>query len=361
VRALPAALAIAAIALGLYRPAAGDPETSRALYQAAKRKYERGDWARAIELFEEAYREHPSPAYLYNIAQAQRRKGDCPAAVAHYRKFLATNPAQAVKDQVEGYVAELEGECGGQIAPHPSSPPASGGREPETDSASGPRVASGGREPETDSTDPASGPRVASADPDPDLAGTIERRPASVEGRAAAPGPRLFVASAEAGVALFSLGDVEVPVSPSLRLFAGYPIHVAGFDIEPGVAIERATMEYEHTGSSSTALFATALAGVQVRRAFDARFAAAADLGAGMLRVSSLEEGNPFVEAGAARDGAANSLALRAGASGELALGRGLAAVLSPAFIWAARTDDLREPISSMSRWELLAGVRYRR
>ncbi len=73
-------------------PVHADKETSVQLYKAGKRKYELGEFDRAIGLFQQAYDEHPAPAYLYNIAQAYLKLENCPEALKHFKRFVAEKP-----------------------------------------------------------------------------------------------------------------------------------------------------------------------------------------------------------------------------------------------------------------------------
>lgn len=357
-------LVAAVLALALGAPGVlADPETSRTLYQAGKRKYQLGDYDRAIELFKQAYEEQPAPAYIYNIAQAYRLKGDCPHALRRYREFLAAKPGGALRGRVQGYITQLEAKCKAPAASKgepPSGSEAAKSGEPgePAESKAAPSSTDAGAAPEAGGQTEDGGVRVADAGSDASSGGAAGQ----IEKPATAPsGPRFFAASAEGGVALFNLGDVVVPASPTLRLFAGYPLSLGPISLEPGVGVELSTMAYDDTAGNSTARFATLVVGAQARMAVIDRLSVGIDGGVGLLRFSGLEEGNPFTEGGVARDGAASSLAVRAGLSAEYDVGMGLAAALTPGFVWASRTDDLREPISSITRLELLAGVRYRR
>lgn len=328
-------LAIVALALAIAAPAHADPQTSKTLFAAGKRKYELGEYDQAIELFKMAYKEHPFPAYFYNIGQAFRKSGDCKSALDFFGRFLDSDPTGPARERVEADIAEVSKTCDTEPESQPEPEPEVKTPEPEP-------------EPEPEA-------RVADAR-------TAEPTGPSVTLPAPAPsGPSLFAATAEVGVTLFDIGDVIVPVSPTLRLFGGYPLELAGVRVEPGLSLELQTMAYEHAMGDSTAMFTTVLVGGQAHYPIADKIAAGADLGFGIMRFSSLEAGNPFVEAGAERTGTETSFALRLGLSGEYALLPGLSAAFTPAFVWASRTDDLREPISSFTRIELLAGVRYRR
>ena len=72
---LVAALGASLFILWAPNSAEADKETSVQLYKAGKRKYELGDYKKAITLFEQAYEEHPAPAYLFKVALAYVKRG----------------------------------------------------------------------------------------------------------------------------------------------------------------------------------------------------------------------------------------------------------------------------------------------
>lgn len=59
-----------------------------ALFWEAHARFEAGDYARALELFQQAYAVRPEPEVLFNIALTQERLGLCDAARASYGDFL---------------------------------------------------------------------------------------------------------------------------------------------------------------------------------------------------------------------------------------------------------------------------------
>src|SRR5690606_28579845 len=57
--------------------------------------HDRGDYARAIAAFKEAYVLAPSPGLLFNLAQAYRLRGNCDDAALMYRRYIAAAPRSA--------------------------------------------------------------------------------------------------------------------------------------------------------------------------------------------------------------------------------------------------------------------------
>jgi len=66
-------------------------------------RYRDGDYRGAIDAFVTGNKLDPRPAFLFAIAQAERRRGDCAAAIVYYERFLATSPpasqAEAAREQ----------------------------------------------------------------------------------------------------------------------------------------------------------------------------------------------------------------------------------------------------------------------
>jgi tetratricopeptide (TPR) repeat protein len=77
----------------------GDPPPrARQLDALGRELHARGEYEAALEAFKEAYALAPSPALLFNMAQAHRLRGDCQASTELYRRFLATSPSPDARD-----------------------------------------------------------------------------------------------------------------------------------------------------------------------------------------------------------------------------------------------------------------------
>lgn len=79
------------------QPASGvaeDPKLleARARFEVALAAYEKGRFADALEGFEAAYAKSALPAFLFNIAQCQRKLNRTGEALASYQKYLAVSP-----------------------------------------------------------------------------------------------------------------------------------------------------------------------------------------------------------------------------------------------------------------------------
>src|SRR5882672_10486664 len=62
-------------------------ERAKAQFDEGTAHYERGEFRAAAASFGTAYELFPEPAFLYNLAQAERLDGQCESALAHYEEF----------------------------------------------------------------------------------------------------------------------------------------------------------------------------------------------------------------------------------------------------------------------------------
>jgi tetratricopeptide (TPR) repeat protein len=118
--AIAAAIAIAIAPL----PARADsswsgtvPEKARTLADRGRAAHDAGDYTAAIAAFTQAYVMAPSPALLFNLAQAYRLQGNCDDAALMYRRYLATNPGPEARALAEGHLANVE-RCLHKLALH---------------------------------------------------------------------------------------------------------------------------------------------------------------------------------------------------------------------------------------------------
>jgi tetratricopeptide (TPR) repeat protein len=117
--ALVAALVAAApgLALGDAGDGSGVPAKARSLAERGRAFHDAGDYANAITAFTQAYVMAPSPALLFNLAQAYRLQGNCDDAALMYRRFLAANPAPEQRALAESHLATVE-RCMHKLALH---------------------------------------------------------------------------------------------------------------------------------------------------------------------------------------------------------------------------------------------------
>lgn len=91
------------------------PDKARQLADKGRSSHEAGDYNTAIAAYTEAYAIAPSPALLFNLAQAYRLRGSCDDAALMYRRYLDTRPALDARVIAEGHLATVE-RCAHKIA-----------------------------------------------------------------------------------------------------------------------------------------------------------------------------------------------------------------------------------------------------
>src|SRR5690349_21094377 len=80
------------------------PQKARELADKGRAYHDAGDYMKAVAAFKEAYVLAPSPALLFNIAQAYRLAGDCDDAAWMYRRYLDTNPGPERRSLAETHL-----------------------------------------------------------------------------------------------------------------------------------------------------------------------------------------------------------------------------------------------------------------
>jgi tetratricopeptide (TPR) repeat protein len=93
------------------------PAKARSLAERGRAAHDAGDYKGAIAAFTQAYVMAPSPALLFNLAQAYRLEGNCDDAALMYRRFLATSPEPEQRALAESHLASVE-RCMHKIALH---------------------------------------------------------------------------------------------------------------------------------------------------------------------------------------------------------------------------------------------------
>jgi tetratricopeptide (TPR) repeat protein len=87
------------------------PQKARELADKGRAYHDAGEYTKAIAAFKEAYVLAPSPALLFNIAQAYRLAGNCDDAAWMYRRYIDTNPDTVHKALAEQHLESVE-KCG---------------------------------------------------------------------------------------------------------------------------------------------------------------------------------------------------------------------------------------------------------
>ena len=107
--------ALIALIVAIGAPAHAEPtgaevDEARRLAARAEVAFDLGEYGVAIADYQAAYRLHPSPGLLYNLAQAYRLSGDCVSATTMYRSYLRLEPHSKVRHVATQHLSSLE-EC----------------------------------------------------------------------------------------------------------------------------------------------------------------------------------------------------------------------------------------------------------
>jgi Tetratricopeptide repeat len=120
---MPAFIVAAAVMVGPMSARAEDgwpgavPAKARTLAERGRAFHDAGDYASAISAFTLAYVMAPSPALLFNLAQAYRLQGNCDDAALMYRRYLASGPSADERALAESHLATVE-RCARKLALH---------------------------------------------------------------------------------------------------------------------------------------------------------------------------------------------------------------------------------------------------
>src|SRR5579862_3647758 len=100
-------LAILAITATGRTARAAEPGDAKARYMSGQSHYNLNEFAEALQDFKEAYRLHPDPAFLFNIAQCERQLGELDEAIKFYRSYLRNKPDASNAREVQKKIDEL--------------------------------------------------------------------------------------------------------------------------------------------------------------------------------------------------------------------------------------------------------------
>lgn len=321
---------------------AGDATEQQSIdhYKKGVTSYDLGKFDEAIEEFQKAYELKPTPAYLYNIAQAYRQKGDAAKAVFFYKRYLQKSPDAANRATVEKRISELE-----ELA-----------KKQEDAKAKPPNALEGEKQ---DTPRPA---EVARAEPPPVEPPPAPSPEATVTASSSARGASVVRLALEAGPAFTSLGSgPSVPAQVSLRIGAAYTLHLGELDLDLGLAATLAPMPYETLNrmQSGTSLMIGGLANVAARYPIAGRLGVRGEVGGGLLVMTGLKAGNPFTDGGAKTSGPLSMPHLRAAVGADYELGGGLVVTVTPAFSYTKAGKELDDRIDAITRFDVLVGLAY--
>jgi tetratricopeptide (TPR) repeat protein len=104
------------------RASAQTSEAGQDIYARGIAHYKLGELREAITDFKSAYAVKPTPALLFNLAQAYRRVGEPEAALVFYRSFVSAAPPSLARDDAKRRIEELSAASSKDDAP-PAPPP----------------------------------------------------------------------------------------------------------------------------------------------------------------------------------------------------------------------------------------------
>lgn len=109
--------------------AAEEPATAQARqhYLKAQKAYDLGRWDDAIAEYEEAYSLRSDPTFLYNMAQAYRRKGDAQRAMDLFKNYLVKVPDSPQRADIEERIRSLKKQLEAEQAAKRTIEPGPGG------------------------------------------------------------------------------------------------------------------------------------------------------------------------------------------------------------------------------------------
>jgi tetratricopeptide (TPR) repeat protein len=103
------------------RAHASPASVAREHFLKGTKAFDLGHYDEAVAEYEAAYTARDDPAYLYNIAQAQRLAGRATEALRSYRAFLRRAPGHPARAEVEAKIATLRTELEQQNGARPPS------------------------------------------------------------------------------------------------------------------------------------------------------------------------------------------------------------------------------------------------
>lgn len=369
--ASPRALTLALAAAFAMLPAAAraDDTTQRAkeYFQQGTTSFNLGDFDKAIEAFQEAYKAKPDPLFLYNIGQAYRLKGDIPKALFFYRGYLRNAPKAANRAEVEAKIAALQKE-----ANEPKSGTPNGAPPPVAPTPVAPPPPVTPPLPHTAPPPPPPGPTPVAPPPvgTPPLAGPGTEVPAPAP-MTEAPAPvepsenRPIDFNAAFGLNSFSSGlniKGSAPAQFAFGLGAGYAFGdvFGGFSFRAGLLVTHTTLD-EGTGPTKNTLgFTSFLVEPSARfRLVDRRLYLTGALGLGALSVSGVKTTSVVLDPTkkiASISGSIGAFEVRPAIGLQLHVTPGVVLFTSAAISSAAKPQYFYQ---SIARFELMFGAAY--
>jgi hypothetical protein len=354
-------LAGAAASLTLATPPAAHAEElteDRKLYDQGRRQWELGEFAKAIDLFKQAYAIADKPAYLYNIGVQYELLKDCRNAQFFFERYIKRAEADAAEDKGKPFDPKKRAEAQSRVAKNAEcakTQPPDPTPEPDPDPTPDPNPTPG----------PDVGTKPGPEQPPPEGECITGDEEACGESNVPDDGlPHAIVARLGGGVGIIGAGPLNVPSQFTGALAAGYPLALGDkMRLELGVAAVFTPVPYTATnGMKGSASLTTVLANVGFTYDVTPKIGVHGALGIGAQLFSGLKELNPFTGNGAGTTGALTTLAVRTALVAEYHFTPMISAFVTPiAFTYSQPKDGLRDDITALTRIEFLAGVGFRK
>ena len=358
-------------ALCLAAPAAlagGQPDP--AVLKQAQDFYNKGDTAynlgrfdEAVTWFTKAYETWNAPEFLYNIAQAHRQAGHCKEALYFYQRYRSLKDAskapltKSEREEVGRFIDQLQ-PCAqqaastAQVKPDTLNQPAGAPPQAQTPTPTAPAPITT----PPPAPAPKTTPKVADAAPSaPETSASETDDSVTATTTTTAP-PHTFAAYAAAGISKIGVGNLGIPVEPSLVAGAAYPIALGPIVLDVGAGVSYAPLPYDVMGVKKQGTLLGARLALGATYPLGDRLALRGELAAGLADMSGLADGNPLTT-----DRKAGSFAMpsaRVGVAAEYAFTRNLLATVSPSFTYIVGDKALYS--SSITEIDVVVGLGYR-
>jgi hypothetical protein len=369
------------LGLSAGRARAEDPQHAKELFQQGTTFFDLGQFDKAIEAWQEGYKNKPDPGFLFNIAQAYRLAGDAQKAIFFYKGYLRHSPKATNRTEVEQKIAALQKQTSepdrakAQPAPPPGSGavmPAGGGTAPAPPPGPPPPVltpvplASAAPVPPPPPGATAPAPVEPPPPPDP-TAGQPEPSVVAAPPPIEAPwGPRPVDLSAAIGTQIWATG-VQGNVQPSfaVALAGGYTFgsaSAAAVHFRLGAFVGFTSLNEQMSPTVTyKETFASVLLDPSLRvRLVGERLSLGADLGIGVLAISGLKPNSSLLDHTQTlvlSGGAQGLFELRPAVGVQYRLHRAVELFAGPAIEYSPKKVHFH---AAITRIDLLAGLAIR-
>ena len=355
-----------------------EPKTADDWYEEGSNQYNLGNFDKAIEAFKQGFAVEPDeskkPNYLYNVAQAYRQTHDCKNALFFYKRYIALKANDTVKPippkkrkEVEDFIVQLDA-CVRQQTQVSEKPPVN--NMPPDGDGDKPGERKERKEPPRKEVATTAPGNVSSTTGGPGGPGSSggpggdDDDSGSVTTSAASAGPHLISARFTGGGTKVSAGGNPVPVQATFALTAGYPIAINDkLTVEAGAAFTFTPIPFETQGGGAMGSQTGQLWGLLANGAATyeviPKLGLRADIGLGALFFANIDR-SPFT-GGQMTSGALSMFHLRGAVSADYAITPNVVVTLPIAFTWSPPKAGLADDIKSITSFDIMIGVGYRK